>query len=149
MDISVILPTYKPEDYLITCLDSLRQQIGDSVRFEVIIVLNGPFEGYQNMIENYIEKFHFSNATLLLAEKSGVSMARNLGIDHAKGAYVFFMDDDDVITKGCLNTLFTYAAPDRLTCCNNGDFEDDEASYTSNYIGKLFTSEPCTVRHST
>ena len=96
MDISVIIPTYKPQDYIWTCLDSLVNQTLSYDHFEVIIILNGCSEPWKSQIEDYIaSNMSAMNVTFIQTDIPGVSNARNLGLDAIKGDYVFFIDDDD------------------------------------------------------
>ncbi len=60
MLISVIIPTYKPEDYLFDCLFSIKNQTISHESFEIIIVLNGCKYPYQEQIEIFMEK-HFED----------------------------------------------------------------------------------------
>ena len=96
MKISVIIPTYKPQDYIWECLDSLIKQTFSCDDFEIILVLNGCNNPWQENIEKYVEKnMRGMNVQFFISEMAGVSNARNLGLDNAKGEYVTFIDDDD------------------------------------------------------
>ena len=55
MKISVIIPTYKPQDYLWECLKSLVAQTFPKEDFEVILVLNGCCEPWKSNIQQYID----------------------------------------------------------------------------------------------
>ena len=54
MKISVIIPTYKPKEYIWECLDSLKSQTFDKKEFEIILILNGCKEPYYSEIDKYI-----------------------------------------------------------------------------------------------
>ena len=96
-DLSIIIPVYQvSEELLLRCLKSV-QEIQD-LRKEVILVADGPdqevcsnpaiqaFAGEAEFKISFYEKQH-----------EGVSAARNYGIDHAGGTWIFFMDADDYI----------------------------------------------------
>lgn len=84
MKISVIIPTYKPQNYLWDCLASLVAQTFPKDDFEVILVLNGCNEPYKSAIEKYIaEMMQGMHVNLIHAEKPGVSNARNIEIGRA------------------------------------------------------------------
>ena len=85
MKISVIIPTYKPQEYLWKCLDSLDRQTLSNDNFEVILVLNGCKEPYYSQIKNYIAKRNDLNIIFIQTDEGGVSNARNKGLDIAKG----------------------------------------------------------------
>lgn len=108
--ISVIVPTYKPKDYLWQCLDSLQDQTLDKSKFEVILVLNGCNEPWKGQIEQYIsEKMKGTNVRFVQTDTPGVSNARNLGLDMAVGEYVAFIDDDDYVSPRYLELLYAKA----------------------------------------
>lgn len=127
MKISVIIPTYKPRAYLWECLDSLVAQTFSKDDFEVLLVLNGCSEPYKSSIEAYIEKckdiinIHFTQTDI-----SGVSNARNIALDNAKGEYITFVDDDDYISPSYLEELYAKASPDTVSLCYPYAFNDGE-----------------------
>lgn len=106
MEISVIIPTHKPDYYIWECLNSLKEQTLNKSLFEVLIILNGEKETYYSEILDYIKKYKLENFKLLYTEQSGVSNARNIGLDNCKGNYIAFIDDDDYIDKNYLEVLF-------------------------------------------
>lgn len=126
MDISVIIPTYQPQAYLWECLDSLSEQSLSKDKFEVIIVLNGELEPYLTQIKDYMrvngERCFFR---LLCSDKSGVSHARNMGLDNANGRYVAFIDDDDKISPSYLQELLNKADSQTIVLSNTFNFNDD------------------------
>lgn len=100
-EISVIVPVYKAEDYIACCIDSiLAQTFGD---FELILVEDGSPDRCAEICDEYARKngrirvFHQRN--------SGVSVARNKGLDEARGKYVTFVDSDDWIGADYLKDL--------------------------------------------
>lgn len=95
MKLSVIVPVYNCEDYLVSCFDSLVQQtIND---YEVIVVNDGSTDGSQKIIDKYVaENKHFSS---YYKENGGQSSARNLGLKYAQGEFIGFLDSDDWLDK--------------------------------------------------
>lgn len=94
MLISVITPVYNTEKYLAECLDSiLAQRMAD---FELLLIDDGSKDGSGAICDRYaaqdgrIRVFHTPNR--------GVSAARNLGLDNARGQFVVFIDSDDRVT---------------------------------------------------
>lgn len=142
MDISVIIPTYKPKDYLWKCLDSLYSQTLDKLRFEIVIVLNGCNEPYREQIESYIKK-HTSEkglaVTLIQTDAPGVSNARNLALDVCKGNYVCFIDDDDWVSDNYLENLLRESrGNDAIVVANELHYHEDNNTYTDCNLGRNY-----------
>lgn len=114
MQISVIIPTYKPKDYLWKTLDSLTQQTLSAEAYEIIVVLNGPRDPYLAEITDYIvatDSLLEATPTirLIYTEEAGVSNARNRGIEASHGNYLTFVDDDDWVSATYLGDLLVAA----------------------------------------
>lgn len=127
MRISIIIPTYKPQDYIWECLDSIRNQTFPRADFEVILVLNGCKEPYYSQLKEYIEAYMVGyNVNLIQVDQGGVSNARNIALDNAKGEYVTFIDDDDYISPKFLELLYEKASPEVVSLCYPYVFNDGE-----------------------
>lgn len=125
MKISVIIPTYKPKEYLWECLNSLISQTFPKTDFEVILVLNGCAEPWQSKIEDYIS-INMSDMIIkfLQTDVGGVSNARNIALDAATGEYVIFIDDDDYVSSGYLEHLINKADHNTVVLSNTIAFDD-------------------------
>lgn len=106
MEVSVIIPTYKPKGYIYECLESLKKQTLSKELFEVLLVVNGDKEPYYTNIEKWIKDNNLKNFKLFYSEISGVSNARNIALDLSQGEYIAFIDDDDYIDDNYLEELF-------------------------------------------
>lgn len=126
MSISVIIPTYKPQDYLWQCLDSLEVQTLDKRLWEVIIVLNGCNEPWQGEIREYISTHCMFCFRLIQTDVAGVSNARNIGLDAAQGEYIAFIDDDDYVSPTYLEELLAHASEDTIALSNTEAFREEE-----------------------
>ena len=124
MKISLIIPTYRPQSYLWECLDSVYAQTFSKAKFEVIIVLNGCKEPYDSQIKAWIQAHGDLNVQYVQTEVGGVSNARNIALDRAKGEYVAFVDDDDIISPCYLEELYEVASPDAVALCYPYAFDD-------------------------
>lgn len=125
MKISVIIPTYKPKDYLWECLDSLVNQTFPKENFEVILVLNGCEEPYKSDVEKYISrKMQGMNINFIHTLQGGVSNARNIALDQVKGEYVTFIDDDDYVSSNYLLELHSVASPTIISLAKPFAFDD-------------------------
>lgn len=134
MKISVIIPTYKPQNYLWECLDSLVAQTLPKDDFEVILVLNGCSEPYKSAIEMYIAENMISmNVNFIHTEIGGVSNARNLALDKVKGEFVTFIDDDDFVSPQYLELLYEKADTETISLCYPYAFNDGDADKQISY----------------
>lgn len=136
--ISVIIPTYKPQDYLWECLESLEKQTISKTMFEVLIVLNGCKEPYYSNISSQIKRYTL-DVHLLHTDVAGVSNARNMGIDNAQGLYIAFIDDDDWVSPNYLSELYDCApAQHGIAVANVKAINDTTKEEHTDYLGRLF-----------
>lgn len=91
--ISVIIPVYNVEKYLRRCLDSVVSQTFDD--WEAICVNDGSPDNSQVILEEYAAKD--KRFKIIVKENGGLSDARNVGMAHATGRYINFLDSDDLI----------------------------------------------------
>ena len=137
MKISIIIPTYKPQEYLWTCLNSLVNQTFSKEDFEVILVLNGCTDPWKGEIENYIRTMmHGININFIHTEIGGVSNARNLALDVALGDYITFIDDDDYVSPKYLEELYKNASKGVVSLCFPLSFVDGSSKTENYYITK-------------
>jgi glycosyltransferase involved in cell wall biosynthesis len=112
LPLSVIVPSYKGDDWILDGLDSLAEQSLPWSRYEVIVVVNGPRTRTPELIEAWLARHPGFPLRTIVTEKAGAAYARNLGLDAAQGEYVVFMDDDDRAGRTMLEALLRNAAPD-------------------------------------
>lgn len=103
MKLSIILPVYNVARFISDCLDSLLCQDIAKEDYEIICVNDGSPDNSVEVIEGYV-KLH-SNIKLISQPNSGVCVARNNGLENAKGKYTWFVDPDDYIAPNCLGRL--------------------------------------------
>lgn len=138
MEISVIIPTYRPAAYLWQCLDSLCAQTLPSDCFEVVLVLNGCQNPYEENIGNYLRGKDI-HVNFLQTDVPGVSHARNMGLDYARGKYVAFIDDDDWISPDYLKSLLEKAAEGRIVAADVRSYIEEKECYsTSHFLSKAY-----------
>lgn len=141
ISISIIIPTYKPGDYLWKCLDSLRNQTLSRVDFEIILVLNGCDEPWRGYIEHYIKDHKFINYQFLHTITPGVSNARNIALDKAIGEYITFIDDDDFVSPTYLEELYRMADENVISLCYPLSFVDGTENFKPYYITNEFIDD--------
>lgn len=101
MKISVIVPYHKGIEYLKDCLDSLKIQSYSNI--EILIVSDHASTEELNLINEYTSELDIK--VLHLEKKTGVAAARNMGLNHASGEYIYFLDSDDYLYYNTLEIL--------------------------------------------
>lgn len=100
--VSVIIPAYNAEKYIIRCIDSVRNQTYD--KLEIIIINDGSTDNTLHILRK-VEK-EDKRIIIYNKENEGVSRARNIGLSIAKGRYVYFIDSDDYLDKTAIEKLY-------------------------------------------
>lgn len=100
--ISVVVPVFNGEKTLARCLNSLLGQT--FCQWECIVVNDGSTDGTADLLESYAAKDDRFRA--LSIPNGGVSRAKNLGMDQAKGTYLAFLDCDDYYEPRALELLY-------------------------------------------
>lgn len=103
--VSIIVPVYNVEKYLRKCIDSLVNQTLNDI--EIICINDGSTDKSLKILKEYKNKD--SRIILLNQENSGQSVARNRGIEIAKGEYLGFVDPDDWIDLDYYEKLYNAA----------------------------------------
>lgn len=99
--ISVLISVYNREKYIRRCIDSVLSQ--DGVNLEIIIVDDGSTDGSSQICDEYAAEH--DNVVVIHQENAGLSVARNVALDAAKGKFLFFLDSDDYLPEDALKTL--------------------------------------------
>ena len=108
--VSIIIPIYNACSTLNRCVDSI---LGSQnyTEYELLLIDDGSTDGSGTICDEYVAKD--SRVRVFHKENGGVSSARNLGLDNARGEWVTFIDSDDYVLP---SYLF------RLTSCLDGDW---------------------------
>ena len=103
--VSIIIPVYNVEKYIVRCLDSICNQTYQNI--ECILVDDCGKDNSMTLVEEYVKPYQGEIIFKLLyhSNNNGQATARNTGIKAATGDYIFFLDSDDAITPDCLETL--------------------------------------------
>lgn len=110
-EISVIIPVYNVEDYLSECLESISNQTFSDI--EIICVDDGSTDSSPDILKSYKNKD--SRFKIVTQKNQGLGKARNTGLKHAKGKYIYFIDSDDYLELNALEKLYKNA------CDNQSD----------------------------
>lgn len=103
--ISIIIPAYNSEDCIKRCLDSITIQ--NTAGAEIIVVNDGSADNTESICSEYVK--NHDNIHLISISNSGVSVARNTGIEKAEGKYIAFVDADDYVANDYIDTLLLTA----------------------------------------
>ena len=114
--LSVIIPVYNVEEFLVSCLNSVNNAI-EGLDAEVILVNDGSEDSSGLIAKEYSDSHEaFSYHEI---EHGGLSKARNYGVDIAKGKYISFVDSDDIICPNIYRNMIaaaTYHNADIVSC---------------------------------
>lgn len=140
MFLSVIIPVYNAEKYLPECLDSLTSQDFPDAEYEIICVNDGSKDQSSSVIRNYGDAHPQVSIVLIEQSNQGVSVARNTGIEHARGEYLWFVDADDFVDGESFARLFQIvrkSMPDKVSFAHyevQNTLTEDEAELKSKHM---------------
>lgn len=154
--ISVIIPVYNVEPYLKRCVSSVLAQTHDNI--EIILIDDGATDNSGKicdelaMVDSRIHVIH--------QENMGLSGARNTGLQHISGSYVYFLDSDDWITPDCLEYLLKMAQQydadmvvggiertAQYSCDNDGRPTVEEVLNQADYAKRYFKIDHQTIEY--
>lgn len=105
--ISIIIPIYNAEKWLLHAIQSIFDQTQFLESFEVLLVDNNSTDNSKNIAKMF--SAIYANVQYLFQPKKGAGNARNLGIKNAKGKYLLFLDADDLLDSRALQNLMDLA----------------------------------------
>ena len=121
MKLSIIIPVYNREAYVEETLQSIVSQTGHSLDYEIIVVDDGSTDNSVARCEEMAKRY--PAIRIVRQQNSGPGAARNNGLEHARGEYVWLVDSDDWMEQGALACLephlnqgfdaITFAAADK------------------------------------
>ena len=110
--LTYIVPVYNTAAYLPRCLQSIIDQPVAADDCEVLVVDDGSTDGSRAVVERFARDY--PQVRLLVQPNAGVSAARNLALDNARGQYVAFVDSDDYLEDGAAAILLDRVVDDDL-----------------------------------
>lgn len=112
--VSIVVPVYNMEKFLPRCMDTLVSQSSD---YEIILVDDGSTDRSPELCDDYRQRYP-SLVRVIHKRNSGLSSARNAGIEAAKGTYVIFPDPDDwVESELCFKRWLNFRITISRICC--------------------------------
>ncbi|MDY5402558.1 MAG: glycosyltransferase [Erysipelotrichaceae bacterium] len=126
--ISIIIPVYNCQNYLKRCLDSVFLQ--DYSNYEIICIDDGSTDNSAQIAKEYNVRYYYQ-------ENSGQAVARNKGIELAKGEWLCFVDSDDAIQPNYLSKMYEATNNDiDIVVCRIKRINED-GSYNIDVMKKL------------
>lgn len=123
--VSIIVPVYNVEQYLVRCLDSICDQTLNGI--EIILIDDGSTDGSWEICKKYADRDN--RIQILHKLNGGLVSARQAGLKVAKGKYVGFVDSDDWIEKDMYQKLYDTALYYTADVVVDGMIEDIEGQY--------------------
>lgn len=105
--LSIVIPIFNAEDYLVECLDSIVAQWHKDI--EIICINDGSTDNSLEILKSYIDNLDPEIAKKIVVidqDNMGVSNTRNVGLKNYRGEYLGFIDPDDIILPNYFNKLF-------------------------------------------
>ncbi|MCD7945954.1 MAG: glycosyltransferase [Clostridiales bacterium] len=136
--VSVVIPVYNAAPYLDETLRSIANQTLEEI--EIICINDGSTDESLEILERWAAKdIRFE---ILSQPNSGQGYARNVGVSHAKGKYLYFMDSDDILEQNALEQLVAVAEEKKLdalffdgsTFYDNEELAESFSRYQSTYM---------------
>ena len=120
--ISIIIPVYNAEKYLVKCLDSVVNQTYRSL--EIILVDDGSTDKSPEICEEYAE--NDSRIVVIHKRNNNDASARNVGLDIFKGEYVAFVDSDDYTEPDYIEYLYNLLKDNKvdISCCSYTEIDE-------------------------
>lgn len=154
--ISIIIPCYNVESYIVKCLDSLIKQLNDFT-YEIILVNDCSKDNTEDIINQYIKEHPSSNINYFSNDNNiGAGATRNKAVAKAKYAIVSFIDADDYIDDNFFEEMYYVLTKEDadLVCCDMVLFDEEtkeKTRYSScdgdvnkyNLINNGFSASPC------
>ncbi len=153
---SIIIPVYNAERHLNTCISSILSQ--DHQDYEVLLINDGSNDNSSSICDRVSKEKSFF--ITIHKENSGAADCRNIGILHAKGDYILFLDSDDTFASNILqkinNTMeeknssdlyigkFNYLIGEQITNKNNYEFDHSKLTKENkcDILAYLFSEIP-------
>ena len=133
MRFSFIIPVYNCEKYLLSCIESLLAVNLNENDYEILLIDDGSIDGTARICDELAEKH--SQIHVVHQQNSGVSAARNRGIQEARGDYLLFIDSDDTVNADKLSRILNDSR------CTETDMTVFGMSFDYYHCGKCYRQD--------
>lgn len=129
--ISLIIPVYNVESYLVRCIDSVLGQ--DYPNLEIVLINDGSTDNSGKICDEFAQKY--SNLRVFHIPNGGASLAREKGIEVARGEYLTFVDSDDYVAPNYVSTMYNLLKKyeTRISACGVRRICENEEVIESEY----------------
>lgn len=143
MKLSIIVPVYNVEQYIIKCISSLLNQNFND--YEIIIVNDGTKDNSINLIQ---QNFNDQRIKIVNQENKGLSAARNTGLSKAVGNYIWFFDSDDWAEENVLTKIVPLLNNCDLVYFNSfyEEYDDRESKLIQNIMDDCSTGRELSMK---
>ena len=141
--VSVIVPIYNVEKYLKKCIESIINQSYQNI--EILLINDGSTDNCENICKTY--QLSDKRIKYYKKENGGLSSARNMGIDHATGTYLMFVDSDDFIDSMMVEKLINLAKKydASIVECNYFEILENQKTIFKPMQDKIYSSNEAIV----
>ena len=132
--LSILLPVYNVEPYFADCIESILRQVRDDEGVQIVIVDDASTDGSRAMADALHRQYPQRVKLQWNENNQGISTTRNRLIDAADGEHVWFVDPDDYVLDGALETLraiINTHDPDLILC----DYRKSRLAKTRSFYG--------------
>ena len=130
--VSVIIPCHNSEKFLSTCLNSVCCQTLEDI--EVLAIDDHSTDHTIDILKRYEKEFPKMMRVYSLEETTGVSAARNLGLEKADGEFIGFVDSDDLISINMYHDFYCLAKQTGVSIVTESCIPIKEEDYNNHYI---------------
>lgn len=104
-DLMIVIPAYNAEQYIADCIESILSQTTEYT-YEIVIVNDGSSDNTATVLKQYE---NYDNVRIINQKNMGVAGARNTALSLITGKYIMWLDSDDVLKDGAIQSLLTLA----------------------------------------
>lgn len=143
MKISVVIPAYNAQNYILSCLNSLANQTYKDI--EIIVVNDGSTDETRLIVEQFIKKHSELDIQIINIKNGGLANARNVGMQYCTGELYQNLDSDDYITEDTYEKVVNIFLQDKnLDLCFYGYkcFTEPNSFYDYYTETKIFVDKP-------
>lgn len=138
--VSIIIPIFNVERYINECIDSVINQTLTDI--EIICIDDGSTDNSLNLVKEYSD----SRIKIISQENKGLAASRNVGIEHANGEYITFLDSDDYLRLDALEKLYAVCQENSLDIAITkiiNFYDDNREEYSDDYFDMKFLKDAC------